>query len=353
MWRRLLPTTGERIRVWVAVSLGVVFAGTLIAELSHPVKAPILMLCSGGFILTAVFPQRRPHVNDWLLTGGTSVALVSSWYWLLAATGGQWASPLATVFFSTAALAIVILVLTALFFGLRTVSTMEDPFEVNRTAIMRRVRARLVQVSSEVSSTPWSQYSRYDGNIHMLFLSALSLLNTPHVCTYYPEEHSNLLENYLCEILYSTATIAVTKHPEQCKYGEIADNLAKDAELYLHRIKLITCLDPMPCSCPQCGVQLPAHKANCMAAICWRCKYPTPPRDSSCTNESVITPVCHLQFLCAPRGEQRNPETEVVPRVSLPFSIPQSYDDIIMPKGPSWPRNKKDCQRLLDNLHHD
>ena len=339
--------------MWVAVSLGIVFAGTLIAELSHDVKAPILMLCSGGFILTAVFPQRRPRLNEWLAIGGTAVALVSSWYWLLAASVGEWASPLATVFFSAAALAIVILVLTALFFGLRTVSTMEDPFEINRTGILRRIKARLVQVSSEISSTPRSQYSRYDGNIHMLFLSALSLLNTPHVCTYNPVGHSNLLENYLCEILYRTAVIAVTRHPDQCKYGEIADNLAKDAELYLHRIKLVTRLDPMPCSCPQCGEQLPAHRASCMAAICWRCKYPTPPQDSKCANESVITPVCHLQFLCAPRGEQRNPVTAVVPRVSLPFSISQSYDDIRMPKGPSWPRKKEDRQRLLNNLQHD
>ena len=316
-------------------------------------KAPILMLCSGGFLLAAFFPQRRPRLNEWLAIGGTAIALVSSWYWLLAATRGEWASPLANVFFSVAALAIVILVLTALFFGLRTARAMDDPFEINRRAILRRVKARLLQVSSEISSTPRSEYTRYDGNIHMLFLSAFSLLNSPHVCTYNPAGHFNLLENYLCEILYSTAALAVTRHPDQCKYGEIADHLAKDAELYLNRIKLITRLDPMPRSCPQCGEQLPAHSASCMAAICWRCKYPTPPQDSKCANETIITPVCHLQSLCAPRGEQRNPETKIVPRVSLPFSIPQSYDDIRMSKGPSWPRNKEDRQRLLNSLQHD
>ena len=88
------------------------------------------------------------------------------------------------------------------------------------------------------------------------------MLNNPHRTSYAWKEHRNLVENYAVARLERTAEIAVTKHPYQCKYGEIADELAYNIVLGLPPVNLIKVFDPLPDICPECKEPKPAHKAT-------------------------------------------------------------------------------------------
>ena len=218
---------------------------------------------------------------------------------------------------------------------------------------MRRVRSQLRAVTAEIRGRGTGPYWRFDHNIYQLFFKAWLVADRQQQCTYNVKAHGNLMENYLSAMLHRTAEIAVTMHPEQCKYAEIAERLADDVELYLERIFLITKFDPLLSDCPQCKETLPAHKANCMAAICWQCKYPTPPRNPNSSNESTVTPQCHDAIQCKPRGEQIPPVAPVTYRLTLPFTVSQSYGDVDMRIHGLWPNNKRDLNRLLEQLQHD
>ena len=153
----------------------------------------------------------------------------------------------------------------------------------------------------------------------------------------------------MVERLVRTAQIATSKHPHQCKYGECAQALADDASLFLQRVNIIGDFDPLPDACPECHESKPSHKANCMAAICWRCKYPTPPSKAGSTNTAAITPQCHIPPICFPRGEQIGTDSQVLPRVRLPFTIPQGGSDDCLSMI-QWPRERKQLRILLEQL---
>ena len=167
--------------------------------------------------------------------------------------------------------------------------------------------------------------------------------------SYAPKEHENLIGSYLVERLLRTAKIAINNHPHQCKYGEVAQELADESSLFLQRVNIIKDLSPLPDTCPECREPKPSHKANCMAAICWQCKYPTPPIRAESTNETVITPECHLPRLCDPRGEQVTPNSPILTRIRLPISIPQGNGDEDLPMG-VWPRQRREFRNLLRDL---
>ena len=131
----------------------------------------------------------------------------------------------------------------------------------------------------EVFSLNGTTYAEYDSDINMLFANSWSMLERRSQTTYAWREHENLIENYLVERLEVTARIAITKHPHQCKYGEIAQSLADEIRSMMPVVNIIREFDPLPDACPECREVRPAHRVNCMAAICWRCKYPTPPSE--------------------------------------------------------------------------
>ena len=221
-----------------------------------------------------------------------------------------------------------------------------------RASRMRRVKKMLREIVDETRSEGMGTYTRYDHDIHGLFSDVWVMLNKPHLTTYKWSEHKNLVENYAVALLERTAEIAVNKHPYQCKYGEIADRLAYDIVRGLPPVRIVRNLDPLLETCPECKEIKPSHKANCMAAICWRCKHPTPPIEQGSKNAAIITPQCWNPLLCSPRGEQPNPASQTVSRIPLAFSMPVN-DSHEIHLGPKWPRNREDLDELLERLKQD
>ena len=324
---------------------------------NHGVKAPILALVSGVLILAGTVPANLPERDQRpaLLgtTVGTIVALFAAGYWLSDATDGEGFQSIYTVVLVVALFLTYIAIIVWAVWLARTTFRPVDPFVARRKTIVRRVKQGLLQSCREVISAHKTRFTDYDLEISHLFPSMWSILENPHHWTYDPKAHQNLLENYLVALLNYTAEVAISKHPWQCKYGSVADGLAQQAELYLERVGIITELNPLPEVCPECKAAKPAHKASCMAAICWRCKYPTPPANPDRASEKVITPQCSIDSLCAPRGEAVQPTVPVVGRIKLPVTIPQAGEnsfDILRSAIGGWPLNCRQLRDLLGKL---
>lgn len=348
----------EKIRLTIGVIMVLaLFATLFLLPVKHGIKAPILALVSGVLILAGTIPAKLPEREQRPVllgtTAGTIVALAAAGYWLSDATEGDGfqsiytvALVVALVLFYAAFLVWVVWLAGRVFF--RPV----DPSVAQRRTIVRRVKRGLLQSHHEVNDADETRFTGYDAEIGILFLRMRSILDKPFRWTYTPKAHQNLLESYLVELLNYTAELAISRHPRQCKYGGVADGLARQAELYLQRVWIIKELNPLPDVCPECKETKPAHKASCMAAICWRCKYPTPPANPDSASEKVITPQCHIDIVCAPRGEALRPTAPVVVRIRLPLTIPQVGEDfanVVLSSG-SWSSIKRKRRALLEEL---
>lgn len=341
-----------RIIVVAILSVAALLGAT--SDADPAVKAPVLTFIGGAVVVTWLLPVRRPEWRDAIVVIGTAIATAGSWYWLMDATNGN-PSPLVIYLMGSAVLAVVLLVVVFMAWVVTRPTT--DPLDYNRRAVERRVRRDLREIVDETRQAGarfpgGGRYERFDATIFALFLNTWSMVNDPPRWTYAPKEHKNLIDNYVVVRLSGTAEIAIGKHPHQCKYGAAAHNLSEYAELYLYRVVLITEFDPLPAECPQCKESKPTHKANCMAAICWQCKYPTPPRNPDSQNTAAITLQCHIPILCFPRGEAVTPVEPIAIRIKLPFTVPQNDEDQCLTMG-HWPRNRSGLRDLLDALNHD
>ena len=229
-----------------------------------------------------------------------------------------------------------------------------EPIDANRRQIERRIQRRLDEIVHEVRqagprSPGGARYEAFDGTMFLLLLHTWSMINEPSQWTYDPANHRDLIGNYVVARLDKTAEIAISKHPHQCKYGAVAHNLSDYAGRWLRIVQLITQFDPLPQFCPECAEPKPSHQANCMAAICWRCKYPTPPRYSNSQKTTVITPQCHIPILCYPRGEMMAPMEPIANRIRLPFTIPHNAEDecLTMETGRIESEISADCWTYL------
>ena len=113
---------------------------------------------------------------------------------------------------------------------------------LRRRRLVGSVRKQLGDLARETSSVPGvfsngTRYAEYDSDINMLFINSWSMLENRNRTTYAWREHENLIENYLVERLEVTARIAITKHPHQCKYGEIAQSLADEIRSMMPVVK--------------------------------------------------------------------------------------------------------------------
>ena len=130
MWRRLTHITETKIRLGIAGVFGLVVLATIAVELDHGVKAPILVLSSGGLLLTGLFPEGKPRPREWVAIFGTLVGAGSGWYWLLAATNGKAAEPLALVLLGAAAIAIVLFLGAVPVLGLGVASSARERYQI-------------------------------------------------------------------------------------------------------------------------------------------------------------------------------------------------------------------------------
>ena len=318
------------------------------------VKAPVLTFIGGAMVVTWFLPVRRPEWRDAVVVMGTGIATAGSWYWLTDATEGD---PTTLVLSLIGGVALVVVSLVALLIWRALTLASNEPIDHNRREIERRVRRRLHEIVDETRqagprSAGSETYEAYDSTMLLLFLHTWSMTNAPHRWTYDPTHHRDLIGNYVVARLEKTAEIAISKHPHQCKYGAAAHNLASYARRSLRTNQLITEFDPLPTNCPECKEQKPTHQANCMAAVCWRCKYPTPPKNPDSQKTTVITPQCHIPMLCSPRGELVTPVEPTAVRIRLPFTVPQNGEDQSLTMG-EWPRRKRDLRNLLGQLNHD
>ena len=343
-----------RARVLIVVLLCVAALLAATTEPNNAVKAPVLTFIGGAVVVTWFLPVRRPEWRDSIVVTGTAIATAGSWYWLMDASDGSPAS-LILYLISGAVLVVIVFVIGTVIWALSRLDS--EPMERDRRAVERRLRRRLYEVVVEAGSAhprgPGGQiYEQYDHAIHMLFLQTWSMVNDPHQWTYAPRQHRNLIASYVIERLRRTAEIAINKHPHQCRYGAIAYSLAELAEMYLYRVNIITEINLMPSQCPECRETTPTHKANCMAAICWRCKYPTPPRNPASRNNNVVTPQCYSLLPCSPRGKELKPVEPVALRLRLRVGIPHNGEDQYL-LGPEWPLNQRVLRQLLEEINHD
>ena len=343
--------TIEIIRM-VAVGFLVIVAIVAISqELSDDAKAALLTMTGGAIIVVALFPARKPEFRDIGTICGTGIAVWGGWYWFSGETGEEAISTVLFVIVGAITISVLLALsgIFALVIAKVTNSTNQprDPDDMRRDSRLRNVKKQLRRIARETTSVPMRKYSQYDATISTLFRDTWSMLDNTNRTTYDWKAHKELVENYAVARLERTAEIAVAKHPYQCKYAEIADTLAFDILMGLRPINVIRVFDPLPDNCPECKAPKPTHKANCMAAICWRCKYPTPPQKRDSDNSATITPRCHIPNLCWPRGEQLDPLDPIVTRIRLPFSIPQG-NTLENHLGPTW--NNRDRKRLRDFL---
>ena len=348
------PQFFQKVQKGLIVFLIIMAVTTLLIFPEAKVRAPLLTLIGGLVILVPMLNlnklellQVAPIVGILVVSGGT-------YFWLSEATGEKAGITLAGLFLGTVALIAMGAIVIAFFWIITKTNSMQDPDDMIRASRIRRVKRQLREILGDVNGARSSNYSQYDPTISALFRDTWSMLNNPHRTSYAWREHKNLVENYAVARLERTAEIAVTKHPYQCKYGEIAHELAYNIVLGLPPVNLIKVFDPLPDTCPECKEPKPAHKANCMAAICWRCKYPTPPSKARGRSISLITPQCHQSLgLCIPRGEQAHPTDPVVTRIRLPFSIPQDDDSNEYHPGPGWNRDKRKLKDFLEQLQQE
>ena len=318
------------------------------------VKGLLLALLGGGILLVTLVPLERPNLQSISVFIGTGMITTGSWYLLSDAV--QQAHVLLALLIITAVILIATVMLLP--FLLWLVGRREpDYIEKNRNTIVRNMKRQLKEVVDDVRHTgprgpDGVLYQQFDHVISMLFQDTWSMINEPRLWTYAPAKHRDLIGNYIVARLEKTAAIAISKHPHQCKYGAIAYNLADYGGRWLRITQLITEFDPLPPTCPECKEPKPTHKANCMAAICWQCKYPTPPRNPDSQNTKVVTPQCYHGAPCFPRGELVTPVDPIVPRIGLPFTIPQNGEDQ-SPMTGHWPGNRRGLHNLLERLHHE
>ena len=340
---------------WLAVT--VLFIAAIFAVIGEDTtteeKAPILTFLGGAIIATWLVTEIRPR-RDVGVVLGTLVATTGSWYWMNHATNGN-----LTTFgwYLLAGVISVVLVLAAIFIGRVITGASGEPIDRNRREIERTVQRQLHKIVVETRqagphSAGGTTYEAYDSTMFILFLKTWSMTNNPNQWTYDPTHHRDLIRNYVVARLKKTAEIAISKHPHQCKYGAVAHNLASEASMWLRVTHLITEFDPLPTNCPECKEPKPTHQANCMAAICWQCKYPTPPKKPDSQKTTVITPQCHMPTLCSPRGELVTPVEPIAIRIRLPFTMPQNGEEQSLTMG-VWPRRKRDIRNLLGQLNHD
>ena len=345
---------GLKVRLIIeAVLIASAFLALVLNE-SAGVKAPVFTFLGGAMIVVWFFPSRLPDWERIVVALGTAAATAGSWYWLMDATAGD-ASPLIWIL-----LAGTILVATVFgtVFIVRILERRSEYPVGERRKIERTVKKRLDELVDDAryAGGPGSSgnriYEVYDGTMLNLFLHTRGIANDPQRWTYEPKNHKDLLGNYIVARLKMTAEIAISKHPHQCKYGAAADNLAHIAGRYLRVTRLITEFDPLPQVCPACTEPKPSHKTNCMAAICWQCKFPVPPQDPDSQRTEVATPQCNAGTACHPRGELVVPQAPIVTRIRLPFSVPHAGEDECLPAS-EWPRNRRELQYLLNQLRHD
>ena len=340
---------------WLAIA-ALLIAATFAAfgqDTNNEEKAPILTFLGGAMIATWLVPELRLR-RDAGVVLGTLVATAGSWYWLMDATKGD---PTTFVWYLVAGVILVVLIPAATFIGRKITGASDEPIDRNRREIERRVQRRLHQIVVETRqagphSAGGATYEAYDSTMFILFLNTWSMTNKPNQWTYDPTHHRDLIRNYVVARLKKTAEIAISKHPHQCKYGAVAHNLASYASMWLRVTQLITEFDPLPTNCPECKEPKPTHQANCMAAICWQCKYPTPPKKPDSQKTTVITPQCHMPTLCSPRGELVTPVEPIAIRIRLPFTLPQNGEEQSLEMG-EWLRRKRDIRNLLGQLNHD
>lgn len=322
-------------------------------EESHAVKGPMLTFIGGSIVLVGFIPARLTWEAGIVIVG-TVAALGGSWYWYLEATEGDiWT--LVVVILSSA----VLLGSALIFPSFLWITSRNQPGEMerDRRVVVRSLKRRLDDVVEEcVRARPLGPgdqyYEQNDPIMYMLFQQTSSMVNNPNQWTYAPKQHEDLIAWYVAERLRRIAEIAISKHPHQCRYGAVAYRLSDLSGMYTYPINIITEYDPVPAECPQCKEPKPTHKANCMAAICWRCKYPTPPSNPKSDNKTVITPQCYRDAICFARGEEVSPVSPIAPRIRLPIGLPQGGLDNRV-AGPVWPRNRRDLRRLLEELNHD
>ena len=319
------------------------------------VRAPLFALASGMTLATALFPLTRPGVKEWLSFGAAVLGIAAAWFWLSQATDED---PVSKVKLVVAVPAILLI-----FVWLGIVGRIEYQYRtkghyyIGRRSYRNSVRQQLKRTADQLRTASTrlpggDKYSRFDFELYSFFNNTWLILERPHSWTYAPIQHQDLLDTYVFRRLRRIAEIAITKHPYQCKYGEIAHDLSWESELLLQSVNIIVEFDPLPARCPQCKEAKPKHRANCMAALCWRCKYPTPPSDRKGQVERVITTECIYSSNCEPRGEFIQPDEEVVKRLSLPLGMPRQGDreeDLITLR---WPTNKKALKELLKIHEH-
>ena len=317
------------------------------------VKAPVLTFLGGAMIVVWFFPSSRSDWERIIVALGTTSATVGSWYWLIDQTAGN---PSLLIWILLAGTILVGMVFLPVFI-FRVLERRSEYPVGERREIEHMVRKRLYELVNETryAGGPGSSgnmiYEAYDVTMLNLFLHTWGMANDPRRWTYELKNHKDLLGNYIVARLKKTAEIAISKHPHQCKYGAAADNLAHYARRYLSITPLITDFDPLPQVCPACAEPKPTHKTNCMAAICWQCKFPVPPRDPDSQRTEVVTPQCHVGTACHLRGELVSPHGPIVTRIRLPFSIPHAGEDDCMPAS-EWPKNRRQLQDLLNRLRH-
>ena len=277
--------------------LGFVVVATLFVFPEARVRAPLLTMTGAAMFLVPLVPTWKSELPPVPMLLGTALGLFGGWFWVSDATGGKAGVTVATVLLGAVVLALFVLVVAGFFGILGSSASQENPDMLRRRRKVGSVRKQLRELVRETTSvrgvfSNGTRYAEYDSDINMLFANSWSMLERRNRTTYAWREHENLIENYLVERLEVTARIAITKHPHQCKYGEIAQSLADEIRSMMPVVNIIREFDPLPDTCPECREARPAHRANCMAAICWRCKYPTPPSEDGGENTAVITPQC-------------------------------------------------------------
>ena len=337
--------------------LSVVALVTLIADLEPGIKAPLLTVTGAAIFIVPLVPPEEfelPQVGALL---GTVTALLGGWFWLSGATEGKAAPALANVMLGAVALIVIGIIGYGYIRVFHSTPSRENPDVLRRRRRVDSVRKQLQDLARETTSvlgvySNGTRYAEYDSDINMLFMSSWSMLEHRNRTTYAWREHENLVENYLVRRLQLTAEIAISKHPHQCKYGEVAQRMADEIRSMMPVVNIITEFDPLPDTCPECQEAKPVHRVNCMAAICWRCKYPTPPIRAASETTTMVTPQCHIPQLCFPRGEQLAAGAPFLRRIRLPFTLPRNGTDERLSMG-TWPRNRRALRDLLEQLRHE
>lgn len=347
----------KRVRIGILAFLSVVALVTALADLEVGIKAPLLTVTGAAMFIVPLVPPEKFELPQVAMLLGTVAALLGGWFWLSDATEGNAAPAMANVMLGAVAVIMLGIMVYGFIRVLGSSSRHEEPYMRRRRRIVGGIRKQLRDLVRETTSvrgvySNGTRYAEYDSDINMLFVNSWSMLEHRNRTSYAWREHENLVENYLVERLEITARVAITKHPHQCRYGEVAQSMAEEFSRLLPRVNIITGFDPLPDACPECREAKPAHRVNCMAAICWRCKYPTPPGKHGEDNTAIITPHCHIPQLCFPRGEQLSANAPLLTRIRLPFTIPQNGKDERLSMG-EWPRSRSGLRDLLEQLQYE